>query len=125
MSLADGRVTAAGQMTFGASAARLTASWSDLSVEQLGRMVTGRRSPMPAGRAAGNASFTGAPSDVATWTFEVSNRIVGARDSPGYLPVTGEASLNVDDGRWRLDGTHVIAGAGIAIRHPVERHWHD
>src|SRR5688572_4058237 len=96
MSLAGGRVTAAGQLTFGASAAHLTASWSDLNVEQLGRMVTGRRSPMPAGRAAGNASFTGAPSDVATWTFEISNRIVGARDSPGYLPVTGEASLNVD-----------------------------
>ncbi len=115
LSLADGRVTGAGQLTFGASAARLTASWSDLSVEQLGRMVTGRRSPMPAGRAAGNASFTGAPADVATWTFEVSNRIVGARDSPGYLPITGEASLNVDDGRWRLDGTHVIAGAGIAM----------
>jgi outer membrane protein assembly factor BamA/autotransporter translocation and assembly factor TamB len=115
MSLADGRVTAAGQLTFGASAARLTASWSNLSAEQLGRMIAARGSPMPAGRASGHASFTGAPADVATWTLEVSNRIVGARDSPGYLPVTGELSLNLDDGRWRLDGTHVIAGAGLAM----------
>jgi outer membrane protein assembly factor BamA/autotransporter translocation and assembly factor TamB len=114
MALAEGRVTAAGQLTFDSSAAHLSASWSDLSVELLGRMITGRRrSLMPAGRASGKVSFAGNASDMATWTLEVSNRIVGATASPGDLPVTGEASFNVDDGRWRLDGTHVVADAGI------------
>jgi outer membrane protein assembly factor BamA/autotransporter translocation and assembly factor TamB len=113
MSLADGQVTAAGQLSFGSSAASITASWSDVSVEQWGRMVTDRRSPMPAGRATGEASFTGAPSDLATWTVEVSNRIVAASGSPGLLPLSGEASFNVVEGRWRLEGMHVIAGAGI------------
>ena len=113
MSLADGRVTAAGHLTFGSSAANFTASWSDVSVEQLGRMTTGRRSPLPAGRATGAASFTGAPADVATWTVEVTNRIVAGPAAPGYLPVAGEASLNVADGRWRLDGMHLVSGVGI------------
>lgn len=113
MSLADGQVTAAGQLTFGSSAASLTASWSDVSVEQVAQMATGRRSPVPAGRATGGVSFAGAPSDLATWTVEVSNRIVAASESPGYLPIAGEASFKVAEGRWQLEGIHVIAGAGI------------
>lgn len=115
LSLADGRVMAGGRLVFGSDDVRATASWSDLNVEQVGRLLTRRRSPMPSGRATGRASFAGAISDAATWTLDVSNRIAAAPASPGRLAIDGSSSLRVDAGRWRLDGTHLVAGALVQM----------
>jgi outer membrane protein assembly factor BamA/autotransporter translocation and assembly factor TamB len=113
MSLAEGRVSADGQLTFSSNEARVTARWSELSVEQLVGIFAGSRPWLPAGRAAGDAAFTGTLSDLHTWTLDVSNRITASTASAGRLPVGGEASLRVNDARWQLDGTHTVAGAEV------------
>jgi outer membrane protein assembly factor BamA/autotransporter translocation and assembly factor TamB len=114
MSLAEGRISANGQLTFGSNDAHVTARWSELSVEQLAGMLAGRTDGLlPAGRAAGEASFTGTLSELHTWALDASNRIAAPTASTGRLPVGGEASLRVKDLRWRLDGTHTVAGAVV------------
>jgi len=115
LTLAEGRVVADARLTFATNDLRVTASWSELSVEHMGRMLTDRRSPLPAGRATGRASFTGVPSDAATWALDVSNRIIAARASPGRLPVEGDSSFRVAGNRWQLDGTLLAADARLRM----------
>jgi outer membrane protein assembly factor BamA/autotransporter translocation and assembly factor TamB len=113
LSVAEGRIVAAGSLTFDSSEANASVSWSDLNVEEVGRVLTDWRSLLPVGRASGEASFTGVPAKAGTWALDVSSRIVAARPSAGRLPIESDASVRVEAGQWRLEGTHVAAGARV------------
>jgi len=113
LSLAGGRVNAAGSVAFDSGEVRADASWADIGVARLVRMLAPSAPSLPAGRATGRGSFAGVPADAAGWMLDVSNDIARDAAGRGRLPVEGSSSFGVSSGRWRFEGTHLVAGARV------------
>ena len=109
-SIARGRVSAQGEMPFGAEAdARLGASWSGIDATALANLA-GPADIEPSGTLSGDMDFMGPVAQMSRWTANVRLHADGGMTGKGRIAAPGDTRLRITDGQWRVEARHRAGG---------------
>ncbi|MBI4485618.1 MAG: translocation/assembly module TamB domain-containing protein, partial [Acidobacteria bacterium] len=111
--VAEGRISGTGGLTFASEEIALSASWEDLSVNSVFDLAVAGQTLQPAGLATGSATIAGAGFNPAAWRIDAGTSIAATPPAPGHVPVPGRTVFHVADGRWRIESDHAVEGATI------------
>jgi outer membrane protein assembly factor BamA/autotransporter translocation and assembly factor TamB len=114
-SFAGGRITGGGSHAFATASSALTASWSSLRLDALQAALLPASTPRIAGAASGSATAQMTGTDPATLTIDARTEVDGQAARPGQLAAPGRTSVRVANGRWQLEGNHLVGAAPVTI----------
>ena len=108
---ADGTVTAAGSLPFGADATgRATVSWTGVNAALATAAILPEAGLVPSALSSGEFGVEGILADVSTWSGSLRLQMAPGRNARGRVAVGGDLTLDWRDGIWRLDGQSTLAG---------------
>src|SRR5262245_9849297 len=101
-SVAGGRLSARGNLPFGDGDTRLSASWQELDLGSLVRLLSVDTPVHPSARTTGTLDAHGPGLDISRWELAVETRMSPGATSPRQIALAGTAALGLADGSWRL-----------------------
>ena len=111
-----GRASATGMVPFDAAATgRFQAEMIDVDAGAATSALAPDATLVPSGRLSAEVSAEGPGIDAARWSGTARVALAPGVNAPGRLAVSGDVSIEIRDGNWRLDGSGVI-GSTAPVR---------
>src|SRR3989442_973973 len=108
--LAGGRLSGRGNLPLGNGDTRVSASWRDVDLENLTRLLAVETPMRPSARATGTLDAHGPGFDINRWNVSIESRTTPGTTSPRQLALAGNATLRLKEGSWTLAADQKIAG---------------
>jgi outer membrane protein assembly factor BamA/autotransporter translocation and assembly factor TamB len=108
--LAGGRLSGRGNLPLGNGDTRVSASWQDVDLEKLTRLLAVETPMRPSARATGTLDANGPGFDINRWNVSIESRTTPGTTSPRQLALAGNATLRLKEGSWTLAADQKIAG---------------
>src|SRR3989442_1099985 len=108
--LAGGRLSRRGNLPLGNGDTRVSASWQDVDLENLTRLLAVETPMRPSARATGKLDSHGPGLDINRWNVSTGSRRTPRTTSPRQLALAGNATLRLKEGSWTLAADQKIAG---------------
>ena len=106
-----GRATARASVPFDSTATgRVSANWAGIDAAAATRAFAPGAGTVPATRLSGELNAEGTGFDAARWSGKAQMIMTSSGNGPGRVGLSGDASLELRDGRWRLVGRHRVGG---------------
>ncbi len=112
---AGGTVSAMGVLPLDeAGSGRLSASWTRVDAAAAIRAVAPGAELMPSGEFSGDISMDGTGLAFERWRGLVRLALEGGATRRGEIPAPGSSIVRLDEGRWHLEGRHLVGGVASA-----------
>ena len=109
--VASGQVTGSASFPFAATEERqVMASWDDVDIAAATRLAAPDAEYLPTGSSSGMLSANGIGNELTGWRGSLTLELAGGRNSRGRIAAPGETTLTLDEGQWRIEGRHRVAG---------------
>ena len=116
---AGGTVSAMGVLPLDETGSgRLSASWTRVDAAAATRSVAPGAGLMPSGQFSGDINIEGTGLALERWRGLVRLALEGGATRRGEIPASGRSTVRLDEGRWRLEGRHLVGGvapAGVVL----------
>ena len=113
---AGGTASAMGVLPFDdAGSGRLSASWKGVDVAAATRAVAPDAVLTPSGQFSGEIYIEGTGLAFERWRGLVRLALAGGTTRRGQIPAPGRSTVRLNEGRWRLEGRHVVGGVAPAV----------
>ena len=97
---------------------RLSASWTRVDAAAATRSVAPDAGLMPSGQFSGDINVEGTGLALERWRGLVRLVLEGGTTRRGEITAPGRSTVRLDEGRWRLEGRHLVGGvapAGVVL----------
>jgi hypothetical protein len=106
-----GQVEATAMLPFAPDAdGRLAGSWTGISAESATRVFAPDAAVLPSGSVSGRVDAQGRGSDPLAWSAVIGLDVASGTNARGRIALSGDASIELDKGTWRLAGRQVLGG---------------
>ena len=112
--VAGGRVTAKGQVPFGAADTHLTAAWTGIDAFALTTALAGPLETTPTGTLSGDLETAGPLAHLAQWSATARLHAEGGATRSGRIGIPGDTRVQLAQGRWDIQARHRI-GATLPV----------